>query len=320
MLYKKLNDLVLSDFQQLIENGVGESKSLEYKRELKIETGDDKTEFLADVSAFANADGGDIIFGIAEDDNTHLPIDICGILIDNKDEKILQIENLLRDCIEPRIPDLSIRAIKTDSEGVYVLIIRVKQSYISPHRVKRNKFYLRNTGGKHEMDVSELRTSFNMSQELNKRIDMHIVERSNIITENKYKLLLDGYPIFILQFLPVSAFLHNEYYDLLKIDDALKYSGTSAFGVMSNWRITVDGIRIGDGYRAPMNPSFSAFAHYKTNGIIEKATTLFFNPEYVSRYHNPPSKIPIIYRNELIDLIIMETKQCLHYLQKVECC
>lgn len=69
MINKKIDDITIDDIKLLIVNSVCESKSLEYKKELHIENDADKKEFLADVSSFANSTGGDIIFGIEEDDN-----------------------------------------------------------------------------------------------------------------------------------------------------------------------------------------------------------------------------------------------------------
>ncbi len=57
-----------SHLQALIENGYGERQTVEYKRELASGSDADKREFLADGSSFANAGGGDLIFGIEAED------------------------------------------------------------------------------------------------------------------------------------------------------------------------------------------------------------------------------------------------------------
>ena len=59
MINKKLEDIKPEDLQNLIVNGVSESKTIEYKSELPLNTGDAKKEFLADVSSFANTSCGD---------------------------------------------------------------------------------------------------------------------------------------------------------------------------------------------------------------------------------------------------------------------
>ena len=47
--------------ERLVANAVSESRTLEYKRELpNPKEKDSKREFLADVTSFANAQGGDL--------------------------------------------------------------------------------------------------------------------------------------------------------------------------------------------------------------------------------------------------------------------
>ena len=51
--------------QGLIADGASEGRRLDFKE--LVETGDEaKREFLADVSSFANAAGGDLFIGVAE--------------------------------------------------------------------------------------------------------------------------------------------------------------------------------------------------------------------------------------------------------------
>jgi predicted HTH transcriptional regulator len=56
--------------EALVANGVAERRDLEFKRDLPGDTPRDTHEFLADVTSLANAQGGDLIFGIEEDDGT----------------------------------------------------------------------------------------------------------------------------------------------------------------------------------------------------------------------------------------------------------
>ena len=48
----------------LVESRVGERRTIEYKREFPAGGDEAKREFLADASSFANASGGDLVFGI----------------------------------------------------------------------------------------------------------------------------------------------------------------------------------------------------------------------------------------------------------------
>ena len=309
MLDKPLELLEPSDLMELIENEVGESKRLEYKRELHIETGDERKEFLADISSFANADGGHIIFGIAENDESHLPIEVCGVTIDNDDEFIRKIENLIRDSIAPRIPDIKYIIIALNSHKV--LVVHISPSYLSPHRVNykgHDKFYTRNAKGKYPMDVDELRQAFTFSDSLNKQIESYKLERLSSIAANRYRVLEDGYPYFIIQCLPISAFRSRELYSVKEISDAMGKVGSDAFGSLSSKQITIDGIFIRSSDQVK-----NSFAHYKTNGINEKATTLFFYPEYKATNISPSKKINVINERDLLEIIISTCSEQLNY-------
>ena len=61
---KSLDKITESDLQELIDNGVAEGKTLDYKEKLSGNSDAEKKEFLYDVSSFANASGGNLIFGI----------------------------------------------------------------------------------------------------------------------------------------------------------------------------------------------------------------------------------------------------------------
>lgn len=156
-LYRKsLNELSLDDLKNLIADQIYESKHLEYKSEFNISS--DRTELLNDLTAMANGDGGDIVFGINEKDG--LPISLNGVSISNIDEHTLKIENVIRDNVSPRFKYDIKHLVLNDNE--YIIIIRIPKSTNAPHMVtlKGQGFYIRNLSGKHKMDINELRESF----------------------------------------------------------------------------------------------------------------------------------------------------------------
>ena len=69
MINCPINEINQTNIETLITDKIGESRTLEYKEELPIGTDNEKKEFLADISSFANASGGDIIYGIKEERN-----------------------------------------------------------------------------------------------------------------------------------------------------------------------------------------------------------------------------------------------------------
>lgn len=280
MIYKRLDTIALSDLQNLIDNEVGESKTLEYKSELRLDSGDERREFLADITSFANADGGDLIFGFKESPETNLPSEIVGIEVENDDDLIRKIESILRDSVSPRVPDVNFKLLGC-SEKRHVLITRIGASLLSPHRVTYkgyDKFFSRNAKGKYPMDVNELRTAFTMSHSLAQEIEKYKLERLAAIKLNQYRELEEGKPFFVFHSIPISSFRNTQTFEMKELIKNTQGMELNSFGYKPPQRVTIDGIKL-----SSTNPSVyvnCATAHYKTNGIVEKVTTDFFFPSY----------------------------------------
>jgi hypothetical protein len=183
MIDKPLTDVGPDDLQRLLANRVPESRSLEYKQALPGGNDAGRKEFLADVSSFANATGGDLIYGIAEarEDGraTGVPESIPGLEITNTDAETRRLENMLRDGIAPRLPGVQFRWVPRVPESP-VLIVRVPRSWAGPHMVtyqQHSRFYSRNAGGKYPLDVFELRQAFLGSGSLSERAREFRTER-----------------------------------------------------------------------------------------------------------------------------------------------
>src|SRR5262249_17652141 len=144
-----------------------ESKTLEFKREL-APGNDGVMSLLRSVSALANTAGGDFLIGVSAKDG--LVNAIPGVALPNLDGEKLRLEQLLGNCLEPRLPRLDIHPVAV-AEDRYVLLIRVPFSWVAPHRVtKNNNFYGRTSAGNYSLEVSELRTAFNMGDNIAERI------------------------------------------------------------------------------------------------------------------------------------------------------
>ena len=206
MLNKPLEEINQTDLQQSIDNRVMEGKSIEYKLDLPGKSESDRKEFLADVSSFANTSGGDLIYGVTEKDG--VPIGLVGVTIQNIDEEKRRYDSIIQDGIEPRI-QVTIHPVKVSQTNI-VLILRIKRSWIGPHRVifkGHDKFYARNSAGKYPLDTMQLRTAFNLSETQSKRI-------RDFKTERISKLISDDTPVpfvreggkIVLHVMPLEAF------------------------------------------------------------------------------------------------------------------
>ena len=68
MILKALEAITIEDIKGLIDSKILEGRQIEYKVSLPDGSIDSKKEFLADVSSFANCEGGDLILGVGETD------------------------------------------------------------------------------------------------------------------------------------------------------------------------------------------------------------------------------------------------------------
>lgn len=206
MIEIPFNLITKENIETLKENAVHESRTIEYKLELPGITDVNKKEFLADISSFANASGGDILFGIKEEDG--VPVEMPGLAKINIDEVILRLESLIRDGLEPRIPGIHVQSIGGFEKGS-VLHIRVLKSWMAPHMVcykNTSRFYSRTSAGKNQLDVTELRSAFAESEELPKKIERFIDGRLGKIIAGETPMPLIDKPKMILHVLPFSAF------------------------------------------------------------------------------------------------------------------
>ena len=321
MINKKIENVDISDLQQLVDNEVSEGKTLEYKSELNFKTVDERKEFLADVSSFANCIGGDLIFGIRENEETSLPFYLIGIQIENVDELKKQLESCIRDSIEPRITDIQYKTIDLDNSNK-IFILRIPASPFSPHRVVfkgSDKFYTRNSSGKYKMDVNELRNAFNHSQELADKIEQYKMDKLESASANRYGWLDENFPILAYLAIPTSAILRNKIYSINELENAIRNSELSAFNITCNRQITVDGVRLindtNNIKNTVSNYGFTAYGHCSNTGIIELYTTFHFSYGHETSTYKPDEKR--IRPKDLIKDIYETSRNILEYYREL---
>lgn len=188
----------------LVEDGVAEGRDIDYKLTLPGPTTEEKKEFLADVSSFANAGGGDFVFGVAE--SAGLPNDVAG-LDDDLDDAMLRLEGSIRDGVSPRIQGVRSRSVPLGN-GKKALVLRVPRSFARPHVVTfRNhwKFFTRSSNGKHQMDIDEVRAAFLGSEAIAERVRAFRADRLGRIVSGEGSAALEGSARAVLHVVPLSA-------------------------------------------------------------------------------------------------------------------
>jgi len=140
MDFYSLDNYTYSDLEYLIKNEVEENIHLDYKASGALSKEDTKrTEITKDVSAFANSDGGIIIYGLSE--NGHKPGALS--FIDGTKLTKEWLENVIT-LIQPRIDGLKIFPIRVDNDPKKsVYIVKIPRSEKAPHMTKDNKYYKR---------------------------------------------------------------------------------------------------------------------------------------------------------------------------------
>lgn len=274
-----LNDISWLDIQSLIDDKVAESINIEYKEKLPSGSDESKREFLYDFSSFANASGGQIIFGLSAERDannkcTGMPKEIIGIGSINQDKEYLRMEGMIRSCIEPRVPAYHMRIISSPDESKSVLIIRIPPSYQMPHMVKigdNTRFYSRNNSGKYMLDVAELRSKFLMSEGRSNNIKRFREERiSKIIAGDTPISLLDG-PKMVLHLVPL---IENADFQL----SAAKYEEdlTTMYANCSSIRFNIDGL-----LKFYQSSTSCAYIQIFRNGAIEVTESAIPDPEMI---------------------------------------
>lgn len=213
MINKNISIINEEDIIWLKTNGIPEGKTIEYKSELSISTDKGKWEFLADISSFANTKWWDIIYWVNEEE--WLISDIVWLDDFNTDTTLQKINHLIQFWIDPRI-NIDVHKIDLNSSKK-ILLIRINKSLIWPHRViftwhskTKDQFYKRNTSGKYQLDVNQLREDFTLSYNLTHKIKTFKKDRIALIINDETPSIIDNPWKIILHMIPLD-FSRNQH-------------------------------------------------------------------------------------------------------------
>jgi hypothetical protein len=290
MINKKLSDIGSDDIKLLISNAVQEGRTIEYKSQIYSNTDADRKELLADVSSFANKDGGDLLIGVVEEKG--IAIECDGICLDNADKFIQQLDNIIQAGLEPRI-NYNIVPVKM-SEDRFVIVIRIMRSWNGPHRVvfkKHDKFYSRTSSGKYPLDTFDLRAAFTYAQQIEDKINRFRTERIFSISANETPISIGEGAKIILHLIPLDAMSgHNDY------NVRIEETGSGLFTLwdsFKNHRINFDGLLTYSETRKG-----KSYVQFYRNGILESVDTS------ILAHHHDDFLIPGLgFENKIIDAL-----------------
>lgn len=248
MIEKQIEEIQKLDVDALIQAKRAERRTLEYKAELPFAADEAKREFLADISSFANSVGGDLLYGVvdekdANNQSTGIPSEAPGLAGINETSEQLRLESMIRDGIAPRINGVLLKTISGFEKGP-VILVRIPRSWSAPHMVtfkNLSRFYARNSAGKYQLDVGEIRSAFALSESLPDRIRAFRAERLAKIISAETPVKFTPNKAAVLHLLPISAVTGARNVDVSR--EALRLANTIAPLLSTNWssRFNADG-------------------------------------------------------------------------------
>lgn len=191
-----------SELEALYTGNVKESLALEYKASLAIDKKDDnkKLEMARDICAFANADGGQIIYGMTEKDHEPAGLDDG---IDSKTYPEIWFEQVLQQHVTPAIPGLRIRHVPLKRPMVAV-VIDVPATKADPHQVSDGRYYRRHNYNRLVMEHYEVREAFRRA------VDPDLVlEFDLLVGQSAYKKIEFSQYRDLSEPTPIAAIIRN---------------------------------------------------------------------------------------------------------------
>lgn len=136
-----LEEYTLETIQSFIDNQIEESINIEFKSSGAISrTPSIKKEISKDVSAFANSDGGIIVYGLEEKNHK---ADSLSFIDGNEFTKEF-LEQVINSTIKRAISDLRIHVIRVDGNPVKsVYVVQIPSSFDAPHMNQDKRYYRR---------------------------------------------------------------------------------------------------------------------------------------------------------------------------------
>lgn len=260
-----------SDIDSLITEQATEGPHLDFKRDLPGSDSSSRHELLADVSAFANSSGGDLIYGMDEDGEARATTIVPAT--GNADAEARRIQDVLMNGLEPRVPGIQVQPV--DVAGGFVLIVRASQSWAAPHRVKTNQhFFVREGRRKRQLDVPEVRGLFLRSEHQAQRVRDFRTERLGKLVSGDVPVRLVEGPRLVVHLVPTQGAL-----GLLQLDPVTyaRERSLPALGPsLSGARLNIDGA-LGAGIRRA--DGIDVYSQLFRNGFFETVQVLLGRTE-----------------------------------------
>jgi len=268
MFPARLVDTTQKQIDQLVLERVPEGAHIDFKREVPAAWNDKaKHDLASDASAFANAGGGYLVFGIDQD------ADGCASIVlsqeFNPDTDAMRMESILGDGTEPRMPGVRVQpvAVEVGGKNGFVIVVHVPQSWAGPHRMKATRhFYVRDGRQSRPVDVPELRGLFLRSESQAQRVRDFRTERLAKVLTGETPCPLAAGPCMVAHVIPTQAALGDVQLDPLPYDAVTRRMPFIGGHHPATTRLNLDGV-VGT-LSVPPKPSHS-YTQVFRNGYFE---------------------------------------------------
>lgn len=148
MFSKSLKDVTCDDVRAFCSRNLPESKHLDYKDEVP----NDVEKIAKTVAAFANTQGGWILFGVKDENDRPLsPFEG----MNHRSGLRNRIEQIVRDHVQP-VPYIETHVCDKDATGKTFVVVHVPQSNLTPHYLTGHKaIYVRTGESSNPEDIAE---------------------------------------------------------------------------------------------------------------------------------------------------------------------
>ncbi|MFE4029319.1 helix-turn-helix domain-containing protein [Priestia sp. YIM B13551] len=196
-----------SDILKMIEDKVTETLGLDYKASGALSKDSKKViELTKDVSAFANATGGVLVYGVPEDKQKRFPLQIDG----GVDPKVISkewLEQIINSNIQRRIPGVRINEIQLSHTTNVMYVIYVPESNLAPHMAADKRYYKRHNFQTLMMEDYEVRDVMTRHQRPKLIFDIDIENNESAGDRFNCRFLLSNDSLVPAQYTTVEMFI-----------------------------------------------------------------------------------------------------------------
>ena len=220
--------------QFILDNKLEESAKLEFKAAGSLDKADKKKEEIAkDVSAFANSDGGLLIYGLNEVNHKADSLSF----IDGDEFNKEWLELIITTNISRPIEKMKIFPIRFGGDiKKTVYVVKIPISYLAPHMVNKTKrFYLRSNFSVFEMEEYQIRQTYqrkeNVKLEFKEVTTYTIANKDTFITDKTINIravidIKNSGNVVAKEYKAAAIFTNHIEFDL--ISDKTKYNFTQS--------------------------------------------------------------------------------------------